>query len=316
MQNTTSTPEFIFPDVKVNVYKPNNPVLVPITENRIATFQSSPNIIRHIAFDVSGTELENVVQSGQSIGIVPDVIDHESGRPAKVRLYSICSPTGGEDGKGKIIATTVKRVIEEHPETQDLFLGLCSNYLSSLKPGDVVKMTGPNGKKFVLPQNTNDFNYVFFATGTGVAPFRAMWLELLEKQVQSQVAMIFGTPYRTDLLYHELFEESSIENDNFHYLYSISREGLRPDGSRNHVQYQITDSKDQLGSILSAPNTLIYVCGIKGMELGIYRQLALEGYTEYMRIDEEIAQKPATEWSYDDLKKKVRSSSRLFLEVY
>ena len=177
-------------------------------------------------------------------------------------------------------------------------------------------MTGPNGKKFVLPQNTNDFNYVFFATGTGVAPFRAMWLELLEKQVQSQVAMIFGTPYRTDLLYHELFEESSIENDNFHYLYSISREGLRSDGSRNHVQYQITDSNDQLGSILGAPNTLIYVCGIKGMELGIYRQLALEGYTEYMRIDEEIAQKPATEWSYDDLKKKVRPSSRLFLEVY
>lgn len=211
---------------------------------------------------------------------------------------------------------TVKRVIEEDRQTKDLFLGLCSNYLSNLPPGDTLKITGPSGKRFVLPENANVFNYVFFATGTGVAPYRGMITDLLESGFSNQVALIFGCPYRTDLLYYDFFRELSVRHENFHYLTSISREGTRPDGTKNYVQYQLLDSREVLQPIVSQKNTLIYVCGLKGMELGLFQVMAREGYMDYLRIDDEIRDKSPSEWVVEDLKKRVRPGARMFLEVY
>ncbi len=309
-------PEIIYPDVAVNLYKPNNPVEVPVVENRLATLEVSPNIIRHITLDVSGTELEGNIRSGQSIGCIPEGFTERDGKPAKVRLYSISSPSSGEDGNPGLVAITVKRVIEEDRLTNNLFLGLCSNYLSNLKPGDTLKITGPSGKRFVLPENAGDFNYVFFATGTGVAPYRGMITDLLKNGFKNQMALIFGSPYRTDLLYYDFFRELSVRHDNFHYLTSISREGTRPDGTKHYVQYQLLDSREVLQPIVSQKNTLVYVCGLKGMELGLFQIMAREGYLDYLRIDEEIRDKPPSEWVIDDLKKRIRTSERLFVEVY
>jgi ferredoxin--NADP+ reductase len=317
MSNELKThPEIIFPDVAVNMYKPNNPVEVPVLENRLATLEVSPNIIRHIVVDVKGTGLEGNIRSGQSIGAIPEGYTERDGKPAKVRLYSIASPTKGEDGNPNLVAITVKRVIEEDHSTNNLFLGICSNYLSSLSPGDRLKITGPSGKRFVLPENAHDFNYVFFATGTGVAPYRGMVTDLLDSGFSNQVALIFGCPYRTDLLYYDFFRELSVRHDNFHYLTSISREGARPDGTKNYVQYQLLDSREVLQPIVSQKNTLIYVCGLKGMELGLFQIMASEGFSDYLRIDEEIRDKPPAEWVVEDLKKRVRPSERMFLEVY
>jgi len=309
-------PEIIYPDVAVNLYKPNNPVEVPVVENRLATLEVSPNIIRHITLDVSGTELEGNIRAGQSIGCIPEGFTERDGKPAKVRLYSISSPSSGEDGNPGLVAITVKRVIEEDRLTNNLFLGLCSNYLSNLKPGDTLKITGPSGKRFVLPENAGDFNYVFFATGTGVAPYRGMITDLLKNGFKNQMALIFGSPYRTDLLYYDFFRELSVRHDNFHYLTSISREGTRPDGTKHYVQYQLLDSREVLQPIVSQKNTLVYVCGLKGMELGLFQIMAREGYLDYLRIDEEIRDKPPSEWVIDDLKKRIRTSERLFVEVY
>ncbi len=309
-------PEIIYPEVAVNLYKPNNPVEVPVVENRLATLEVSPNIIRHITLDVSGTELEGNIRSGQSIGCMPEGFTERDGKPAKVRLYSVSSPSRGEDGKPNLVSVTVKRVIEEDRNTNNLFLGLCSNYLSNLTPGDTLKVTGPSGKRFVLPENAGDFNYVFFATGTGVAPYRGMISDLLENGFENQVALIFGSPYRTDLLYYDFFRELSVRHDNFHYLTSISRESTRPDGTKPYVQYQLLDSREVLQPIVSQKNTLVYVCGLKGMELGLFQILAREGYLDYLRIDDEIRDKPPSEWVVDDLKKRVRPSERMFVEVY
>ena len=309
-------PEIIYPEVAVNMYKPNNPVEVPVVENRLATLEVSPNIIRHITLDVSGTGLEGNIRSGQSIGCIPEGFTERDGKPAKVRLYSVSSPSRGEGGHPNLVSVTVKRVIEEDRDTNNLFLGLCSNYLSNLTPGDTLKITGPSGKRFVLPENVNDFNYVFFATGTGVAPYRGMIHDLLENGFENQVALIFGCPYRTDLLYYDFFRELSVRHDNFHYLTSISREGTRPDGTKPYVQYQLQDSREVLQPIVGQKNTLIYVCGLKGMELGLFQVMAREGYMDYLRIDDEIREKPPSEWVVDDLKKRVRPAGRMFLEVY
>lgn len=306
------------PEVELNIYKPRNPVEVPIVKSEITTHSASPNFVRHIEFDVSGTDLENRVLPGQALGVLAEGED-ENGRPHKVRLYSICSPTGGEDGEGKIYATTVKRVIDEHWETQELFTGVCSNYLCARKPGDIIQMTGPSGKRFILPENSGDYNFVFLATGTGIAPFRGMAIDLMRKDsstgTENEVALIFGCPYRTDLLYHKLFEDLDEQNKNFHYLKAISREDPRPDGTKPYVQYTLIDQKKLLLPILQKENTLIYVCGLKGMETGIFQMLGMMGLFDYMRIDEELKIINPMEWSRDQLKT-IKGGERMFLEVY
>lgn len=302
------------PEVTINLYKPKNPVDVNIAENRIATHDASPNKIRHISFDVSGTELEGNVLPGQSLGVIPEPTEQEP-KP-KVRLYSVASPAEGEYGEGKIYSTTVKRLLDEHWETQDLFLGVCSNYLCDQQPGDTIRMTGPSGKRFVLPKEPENYNYVFFATGTGIAPFRGMTMELMKRGVESETALIFGCPYRTDLLYYDYFEKLARRHEYFHYLKSISREDPRDDGTKHYVQYKIIDEAELLMPILEQPNTLIYICGLKGMEKGIYKLLAKKGLSEYLKISDKLSGKEPDDWTAEDFKRNVKPGERVFLEVY
>jgi len=304
----------VFPEVKLNIYTKNNAVEVPVTENRIATTSVSPNFIRHITFDVGGTELENNIKAGQSIGILPPGADAK-GKPHALRLYSVSSPSFGEYGNGRYYSTTVKRVIYEDKNSLGLCLGICSNYLSSRKPGDTVLMTGPSGKRFLLPENKADFNYVFVAAGTGIAPFRGMIMELIQQKTSINITLIFGCAYRTDVLYEVFFKELATINPNFNYLISISRENPRPDGTKHYVQYQFVDNASLLNPILKQENTLVYICGLKGMEYDIYQTLALHGYFDYIQLKPGIDTNPEN-WAWDDIKRNVKPSERMFVETY
>lgn len=305
--------EIVVPEVELNIYSPKDPIEIKVVENSICTSESSPNFVRHITFDVSGTELEGRVRVGQSLGILTPGTD-ERGKPHKLRLYSVSSPTNGEGGKRHLISTTVKRTIEEIDGK--LYTGVCSNYLADLKPGDTLMATGPSGKRFLLPENAMDFNYVFFATGTGIAPFRGMVKELLENDYSGHIALIFGCSYRTDLIYSDYFQELDAQHENFHYITCISREDRRPDGSKKYVQSSIEDCQSQLNPIFELENTLIYLCGIKGMETGIYQTLAKQGFMDYLTLKDDLTVKDPAEWTNEDIKKKVKPSSRMFEEVY
>ncbi|MEX2363166.1 MAG: hypothetical protein WD597_06060, partial [Balneolaceae bacterium] len=278
------------------------------------TIENSPNFLRHITFDVSGTDLEGRVRIGQSLGILTPGTD-DRGKPHKLRLYSVSSPTVGEGGKPHLISTTVKRTIEELDGK--LYTGVCSNYLADLQPGDKVQATGPSGKRFLLPKNAKDFNYVFFATGTGIAPFRGMLIELLEKDdYKGTIALVFGCAYRTDLIYSDFLYEMDKKHPNFHYITCVSRENRRADGTKNYVQSSIEDCQDQLSPIFKQENTLIYICGLKGMESGIYHNLAKQGFMDYLELKGELAQTNPNEWEWEDISKKIKPSNRTFEEVY
>ncbi len=306
-------PEIILPEVELNIYSPKSPAEATIVENYVCTSESSPNIIRHITFDISGTDLEGRFRVGQSIGVLPPG-ENEKGRPHKLRLYSVSSPSAGERGKKHLVSTTVKRAMDEVDGT--FYMGVCSNYICNLKPGDKVKVTGPSGRRYLLPENVDDFNYVFFATGTGIAPFRGMIIELFESGFKGDVALVFGCPYRTDVIYPKYFNEMEEKYENFHYIKMISREDRRADGSKYYVQTAIDDQEEILSPILGKDNTLIYLCGMKGMESGIYHNLAKKGFLDYLLLKGEIATKEPSEWSWEEVKTLIKPSTRTFEEVY
>ena len=90
--------EITLPEVELNIYTPKEPTQATIVENYIVTKESSPNIVRHITFDISGTDLVDRVRVGQSVGILPPG-ENEKGRPHKLRLYSISSPTSRRENR-------------------------------------------------------------------------------------------------------------------------------------------------------------------------------------------------------------------------
>ncbi|MDA0907559.1 MAG: FAD-binding oxidoreductase [Bacteroidetes bacterium] len=310
--------EIALPEVKLNLYNVKSPVQATVVENRIVTKEVSPNIVRHLVFDVSGTELEGQVAAGQSVGVLTPGED-ANGKPHKLRLYSLASPSRGEGGHAHLISTTVKRTIEEIEGK--LYTGVASNYLCDLQPGDPVMLTGPSGRRFLLPERAHEYQYLFFATGTGVAPFRGMIQELDLSKTSATLA--FGCAYRTDVLYADEFDPLAKDHSSFHFLKAISRENRRADGTKAYVHTLLEDAPEAVRKQVASKNTLIYICGLKGMEWGIYKTLLQQGHSSYFEPKSEEGAawlkdvaSGATKINEEDFKQNVKPGPRLFEEVY
>lgn len=311
----------VLADVRMHLHTPVEPAIGRVVAStRCTASQKASGFIRHVTIDVSGTRLAGTFKPGQAFGVLPPGLD-EKGQPHKLRLYSIASSSAGEDGQGNVIATTVKRLIDEDVVDHTLFLGVASNFLCDLQVGDEVKVTGPNGKRFVLPADTSQHDYVFFATGTGIAPFRGMIRDLLASPMASasKIILVLGSPYATDLPYHQEFVALQQSHPNFTYLPTVSREKQPDGGPGMYVQDQIARHRETLGPILESTRALIYVCGIAGMELGIFqaltRELPAAARSQYLVLEPE-AEADVQGWTRKMIHKQVKPTRRVFLEVY
>jgi len=306
------------PDVKMHLHRPDDPVTGRVVANERVTSRKSAGFIRHVSIDVSGTALAGSFRPGQAFGVIPPGAT-EHGKPHAVRLYSLASPTRGEDGEGNVIATTVKRTIDEHWESGKLFLGVASNFLCDLAPGDEVALTGPAGKRFLLPARPGEHDYVFFATGTGIAPFRGMLMELLEACPDSRVVLVMGSPYATDLIYHTTLLRLEEEHPNFTYLTAISRERQSDGHDPMYVHQRLRTHQEEILPLLDSERGLVYVCGLAGMELGIFKELALSLpdhlLAHYLRVEPELMS-AIDSWMRRMIPRKIRPTRRVFLEVY
>ncbi|MCW8890580.1 MAG: FAD-binding oxidoreductase [Sedimenticola sp.] len=103
--------------------------------------------------------------------------------------------------------------------------GAASDYFFNAQPGDLIKMSGPFGA-LTLPGSDPE-RYLLIATGTGVAPYRAMLPEL-ERRMQLnhelQVALVMGVRTPEELIYGEEFIDLANVNPNFSFHACYSRE--------------------------------------------------------------------------------------------
>jgi ferredoxin--NADP+ reductase len=270
------------PPVHSNIYTPKDPFRSTVLQKRPITQASSPNRAWHVVLSLEGSKMAGKYRAGQSIGVLPAgrfaeprlnyahrSLDH------KLRLYSIASASWGDDWKGETVSLAVKREIEEDSVTGELVFGEVSNLVCDAKPGDVLDITGPVGKSFLLPDDPLDHNYVFVATGTGIAPFRGMLIELCAQGFQREVWLIFGVPYSTDVLYHDEFLQLAEQHPNVRYITAVSREQKNPHGGKMYTNDRLQQYQDLLVPLLEKPETIMYMCGLKGMEFGIYKWLHL-----------------------------------------
>lgn len=309
----------------MHAVRPKAPVVGRVVASESCLKGRSASFVRHVCIDVSGTPLAGSFRVGQAFGVIAPGED-ERGRPHAVRLYSLACPSRGEDGEGNVVSTTVKRVIDEYsaqkegddPDAHHLFLGVCSNYLCDLKVGDEVLVTGPAGKRFLLPEDPTLHDYLFIATGTGIAPFYGMVRELLQGPdgpIDRRIDLVMGVPYTTDLIYDDFFAGLDEAFPNFNYHRVISRSDVR----REYVDRYIERNLDDAGfrELLAGERTLVYMCGLEGMESGFYRVLARHGLADgYMDVREPLTLEGHEQWEAKDMKRNVKAGPRCLVEVY
>lgn len=159
-------------------------------------------------FWIQVPEVESIdFRAGQFV--IMDLPIHEK-RLKRWRSYSIAN---APDGTNVLEFSIVK-----------LEGGLGSTYLfEEAEVGTEIKFKKPVGV-FTLPADVSDKNLVFICTGTGVAPFRSMIFDLLNKEKSfKSLHLIFGTRTEEGILYREEFEKLAAERTDFSYDVALSR---------------------------------------------------------------------------------------------
>jgi NAD(P)H-flavin reductase len=206
----------------------------PMTATLLESREIAPEV-RHFVFHVEDAESFPYV-AGQFVSFTAEV----NGSPI-TRAYSIASPSCG-----RRFDLCLNRVIE----------GKFSPYLFELQPGDRVRMSGPYGA-FIFRQPVEDS--ILVATGTGVAPFRAMLHDQLSRDSCHQFTLIFGVRYEHSLLYREEFEELECKYPNFRFWPTLSRPEPEWTGRTGHVQKHLFEA------IGERRDVNVFICGLKAM---------------------------------------------------
>jgi len=254
----------------VNLYTHKNVATATVAGNYRLTDETgdatTDNAIHHIVLDFGTTPFP--VLEGQSLAIFPPGTD-ENGRGFHARQYSIASPRDGERPGYNNLSLTVKRVTADHDGNP--VRGVCSNYLCDLKKGDEVKVIGPYGSTFLMP-NQPDANLIMICTGTGSAPMRAMTehCRRLTKQdkFSGKLMLFFGARTQKELPYFGPL--MNLPKSFIDINLALSRAANTP---KQYVQDKIRERAADVVELLNAQQTCLYVCGLKGMESGVLRAL-------------------------------------------
>ena len=135
--------------------------------------------------------------------------------------------------------------------------GLMSKYwFEEAKENDLVRMEGPIGSFFL--RETDKKNIVFLATGTGIAPVKAILEQV--KECQDQFAnktfwLFFGARYQQDLFW----EPFQLDISNLKYIRVLSRETSSFEGLKGYVQDAV------LRSDIDLADAQVYACGSNKM---------------------------------------------------
>ncbi len=101
--------------------------------------------------------------------------------------------------------------------------GLGSKYLSQLRPGDEVPLSGPYGK-FILPQPL-DRELVLIARYTGLVPIRCLLRQLFFAKLQIPILLIAVAPSEDEVLFHQEWLTVAMQDPSFRYLPLVAQNG-------------------------------------------------------------------------------------------
>ncbi len=146
--------------------------------------------------------------------------------------------------------------------------GEMSPVLARMKPGEIFDCAGPYGKFVLVNPLRTDIQFV--ATGTGIAPFRAMIDTIFHDGTDVDVRLFFGVRKEDQIIYDDHFYALAEKHDNFEFVPTLSRPSDAWKGEKGYVQRLVKNR------IKKWKDEEIYLCGIpemvdevKGMFMGL-----------------------------------------------
>jgi len=241
----------------VNLYTLGKPAIAKVQGSYRLTSEESGSDVRHVILDFGAQPFP--VLEGQSVGIIPPGTGSD-GRPHLPRLYSVSSPRDGERPNFNNISLTVKHDLQ----------GLCSSYICGLEKGDEVRVTGPFGSTFLMPDDPST-RLLMICTGTGSAPFRAFTMrrQRTAAGMTGDMVLFFGARSPDSLPYFGPLAKVPDRLLRKHLVFS-----RLADGAREYVQDRMITEAATVAEMIADPKTHIYVCGLRGMEEGVERAFA------------------------------------------
>ena len=158
--------------------------------------------------------------------------------PGVNRAMSIASPPSEK--------TSITLVHDVSP------MGSYSKWTLSAKAGDQMEFMGPLGNFIAYKESPR--RKIFVATGTGIAPFRSMILDMLSEPM----TLYWGLRHEEDIFWQKEFEEFSSSHPNFRFVLTLSQATASWSGKQGHVQDHIFSEQNLL-------NSDYYLCGGKEM---------------------------------------------------
>jgi len=129
-----------------------------------------------------------------------------------------------------------------------------TTYIKNLKCGDFIQTTKPVG---ILIHETNATNYIFGATGCGIAAIKPIIEEVLGNKPKTNIYLVWGLKYKKDIVWEEIFENWQAKFSNFKYEIVLSRPNKLWKGKKGHIVSIITKAVKRLLFLKSR----IYLCG-------------------------------------------------------
>ncbi|MBB3195159.1 FAD-binding oxidoreductase [Roseateles terrae] len=158
--------------------------------------------------------------------------------------------------------------IREVPEGQ-----MSHYWFRDAKPNDLLRLRGPLGTFFLRGHTGRDL--IFLATGTGIAPVKAMLEGLARSDAASQprsISVYWGGRQPADL-YWRPEEDPRLDalRPRLRFVPVLSRAGSDWNGARGHVQSALMAQAPDLRS------ALVYACGSDAMIRDAQTQLCSQG---------------------------------------
>lgn len=278
----------------VNVYSIDAPITATVAGNFRLTEEGTSSEIHHIILNFGPTPFP--VLEGQSLGVIPPGLD-ATGKSHYVRLYSIASPRDGERPHYNNVALTVKRVTQDHEGNP--VRGVGSNFMCDLKKGDTVKVVGPYGSTFLMPNHLGS-SLLMICTGTGAAPMRAMTerrRRRIDRNEGGELMLFFGARSPSEQPYFGPLMK--LPKDFIDINFAFSRMSGEP---KKYVQDRIRERADDVVRLLADDNCYVYICGLKGMEAGV-----IEAFRDICR---------ARGMDWDGLRPDLLKKARFHIETY
>jgi len=151
---------------------------------------------------------------------------------------------------------------------QHLEGGIASTFFWKLKAGDALSLAGPHGRFFL--KDPVDYEPVFVATGTGVAPLRSMIKDLIHRGVTRNIWLLFGCRYEHAVLYESEFRSLASARRNFNYHITVSRP-KEWTGNTGYVQQLFQKL------ITDYSNKEVYLCGFQDIIKKVIEDLKAQG---------------------------------------